>query len=111
MQEYNDSTFRLSELKAVFPAIEGFKIANRKIYFRANGLWVASLDGSNPVQIETEPCAALGLDMVDNRIYWAVADEVRCMPQIGSDNNHFVTEPQTINTLSGVTCIVSDNKE
>lgn len=111
MQIYNGKTFRLSDLNALFPGIAGFKIANRRIYYRLNGLWVASLDGSNRVQIETEPCAALGLDMVDNRIYWAVPDEVRYMPQIGSDNNQFVTEPQTINTLSGVTCIVSDNKE
>lgn len=111
LQVYNGKTFRLSDLKTLFPGIEGFKITNRRIYYRLNGLWVASLDGTNPVQIETEPCAALGLDMVDNRIYWAVADEVRYMPQIGSDNNQFVTEPQTINTLSGVKAIASDNKE
>ena len=111
LQTYNDSTFRLSELKAVFPAIEGFKIANRKIYFRANGLWVAALDGTNLVQIETEACPAMNLDMVDNRIYWAVANEVRYMPLVGADNNQFVTEPQTINTLSGVNRIASDNKE
>lgn len=111
LQIYNGRTFRLSDLNGLFPGIEGFKIANRRIYYRLNGLWVASLDGTNPVQIESEACSALGLDMVDNRIYWAVADEVRCMPQIGSDNNQFVTEPQTINTLSGVSCIVSDNKE
>lgn len=111
MQEYNGKTFRLSDLNTLFPGIEGFKITNRRIYYRANGLWVAALDGTNCVQIETEPCSALGLDMVDNRIYWAVAEEVRYMPQIGSDNNQFVTEPQTINTLKGVTCIASDNKE
>ena len=111
LQVYNGKTFRVSDLNATFPGIEGFKIANRRIYYRLNGLWVASLDGTNRVQIETEPCSALGLDMVDNRIYWAVADEVRYMPQIGSDNNRFVTEPQTINTLSGVNAIVSDNKE
>lgn len=111
LQVYNGKTFRLSELKAVFPAIEGFKIANRKIYFRASGLWVAALDGTNLVQIETEACPAMNLDMVDNRIYWAVANEVRYMPQVGAENNRFVTEPQTINTLMGVTCIVSDNIE
>ena len=111
LQVYNGKTFRLSDLNALFPGIEGFKITNRRIYYRLNGLWVASLDGSNRVQIESEPCSALGLDMVDNRIYWAVAEEVRYMPQIGSDNNQFVTEPQTINTLSGVNRIASDNKE
>ena len=111
LQVYNGKTFRLSDLNALFPGIEGFKIATRRIYYRQSGLWVASLDGSNRVQIESDSCSALGLDMVDNRIYWAVADEVRYMPQIGSDNNQFVTEPQTINTLNGVTCIASDNKE
>ena len=113
MQVYNGKTFRLSDLNTLFPGIEGFKITNRRIYYRLslNGLWVASLDGSNRVQIESDSCSALGLDMVDNRIYWAVAEEVRYMPQIGSDNNQFVTEPQTINALNGVTCIASDNKE
>lgn len=101
----------MSELKPIFPELQGFKIAGRKIYYRAEGegLWVASIDGANPVQIETEECTAMTIDLVDNRIYWAVANEVRYMPLVGADNNRFVTEPQTINTLGGVTRIATDN--
>ena len=109
LQVYNGKTFRLSELKATFPGIKGFKIAALKIYYRADGLWVAAIDGSNPVQIETADCSAMTLDLLDNRIYWATADEVRYMPLVGSDNNRFVTEPATINRLAGVSKIAVDN--
>lgn len=109
-QTYNGKDFRLSELQTIFPELRGFKIANRKIYYRTtNGLWVALLDGTCPVQIETADCSAMMIDLVDNRIYWAVADEVRYMPLIGSDNNQFVTEPKVINSLQGVTKIAVDN--
>ena len=108
-QTYNGKDFRLSELQVTFPGIKGFKIANRKIYYRtADGLWVALLDGTCPVQIEREACPAMTIDPVDNRIYWAVANEVRYIPLIGSDNNQFVTEPKVINTLQGVTKIAVD---
>ena len=110
MQIYNNRVFYLSDLNAVFPGIKGFKIANRKIYYRTDaGLWVAAIDGDNRVQIDPESCSAMTLDLNDNRIYWAVADEVRFMPLIGADNNHFVTEPKAINTLNGVTKIAVDN--
>ncbi|MBR7154357.1 MAG: PKD domain-containing protein [Paludibacteraceae bacterium] len=109
-QIYNGKEFRLSELLVDFPFLRGFKIANRKIYYRSeSGLWVSSLDGSNRVQIETEDCPAMTLDLLDNRIYWAVSGEVRYMPLIGSDNNQFVTEIKVINTLSNVTKIAVDN--
>jgi PKD repeat protein len=109
-QTYNGKDFRLSELKSIFPNLLGFKIANRKIYYRTtDGLWVALLDGANRVQIESEACPAMTIDLEDNRIYWAVDDEVRYMPLIGSDNNQFVTEPKVINSLQGVTKIAVDN--
>ena len=109
-QTYNGKDFRLSELQTIFPELRGFRIANRKIYYRTtNGLWVALLDGTCPVQIETADCSAMMVDLVDNRLYWAVANEVRYMPLIGSDNNQFVTEPKAINTLEGVTKIAVDN--
>ena len=110
-QLYNGYLFLLSELQKTFPNLLGFKIANRKIYYRANGngLWVAAIDGSNPVQIESADCPAMTLDLHDNRIYWALADEVKYMPLIGSDNNQFVTQPKTINHLTGVTKIAVDN--
>lgn len=109
LQEYNGKTFRLSELKTVFDGIQGFKIANRKIYFRdQQGLWVAMLDGSYKVQIDSEACAAMTVDMTDNRIYWATATAVKYLPFIGSDNNRFYGSPQLLNSLSGVTKISTD---
>lgn len=109
LQIYNDSTFRLSDLAATFPGIQGFHIAYRKIYYRANGLWVANIDGAYPVQIEEKDCSAMTLDMKDNRIYWATAEGVWYMPFVGSDNNKFVTVPAQLNTLTGITKLAADN--
>ena len=111
IQLYNGWEFRLSDLKDVFPELEGFHIANRKIYFRANGLWVANIDGANIVQIDELPCSALVLDTrFDNRIYWANEDGVWYMPFVGSDNNKFVTIPTLLNELEGVTKLALDDE-
>ena len=91
LQFYNGYEFRLSELKTVFPQMEGFHIANRKIYYRANGLWVANIDGAYPVQIDAMPCAAMTLDTKDNRIYWANSEGVWYMPFVGSDSSVRIT--------------------
>lgn len=109
MQVYNGYTFTLSELQTVFPEMEGFHIANRKIYIRANGLWVANIDGANLVQIDAAPCSAMILDTrYDNRIYWANANGVWYMPFVGSDNNKFVTVPAPLNEVKGVTKLAMD---
>ncbi|MBQ1858985.1 MAG: PKD domain-containing protein [Paludibacteraceae bacterium] len=111
IQTYNGWEFRLSDLKTVFPELEGFHIANRKIYFRANGLWVANIDGANIVQIDERLCSAMVLDTrFDNRIYWANKDGVWYMPFVGSDNNKFVTIPTLLNELEGVTKLALDNE-
>jgi len=107
-QTYNGKHFDLATLSTVFPGIEGFSIANRKIYYRADGLWVANIDGANPVQIDTAACAAMTLDMQDNRIYWAKEDGVWYMPFVGSDNNRFVTEPKQLNTIKNITKLAAD---
>jgi hypothetical protein len=110
LQFYNGYEFRLSELKTVFPQMEGFHIANRKIYYRANGLWVANIDGAYPVQIDASPCAAMTLDdVLDSRIYWANAQGVWYMPFVGSDNNKFVTTPVLLNSLTNITKIAVDS--
>lgn len=108
MQVYNGYAFYLSELKTVFPELQGFHIANRKIYYRAEGLWVATIDGAYAVQIDSLDCPAMTLDPTDNRIYWANANGVWYMPFIGSDNNQFVTTPVQLNPLTGVTKIAAD---
>ena len=99
-QWYNDSLFVLSELQATFPEMQGFHIANRKIYYRANGLWVANIDGAYPVQIDEQECYAMTLDLTDNRIYWVNAEGLWYLPFIGSDNNKFVTTPTLINNTT-----------
>ena len=110
-QTYNGYDFRLSELKTVFPELEGFHIANRKIYYRANGLWVANIDGANQVQIDAEPCSAMTLDTRDSRIYWANEQGVWYLPFIGSDNNKFVTTPKQLNSLTNVTKLAADGDD
>lgn len=102
MQVYNGHTFTLTELRSTFPNIEGFGIANRKIYYRADGLWVAAIDGSRRVQIDKAPCTAMVIDKIDNRLYWANEQGVWYMPLIGSDNNQFVTTPMQLNSLHAV---------
>lgn len=108
-QIYNGYEFRLSELKEVFPALEGFHIASRKIYYRAKGLWVANIDGAYQVQIDSLPCKAMTLDMLDSRIYWANEKGVWYMPFVGSDNNKFVSTPVQLNTFDDVTKLAADS--
>ena len=109
-QTYNGKEFTLADLSAIFDGIEGFHIAYRKIYYRANGLWVATIDGADPVQIDTAACSAMTLDTYDNRIYWANAEGVWYMPFIGSDNNKFVTVPTQLNNMKNVTKLAADNE-
>ena len=109
IQTYSGYTFRLSELKETFPALRGFHIASRKIYYRADdGLWVANIDGANPVQIDGEDCFAMTLDTKDSRIYWANAFGVWYMPFVGSDNNKFITTPVRLNDLDDVMKLKAD---
>ena len=110
MQIYNGYAFYLSDLKTVFPNLEGFHIANRKIYYRANGLWVANIDGAYPVQIDTLGCAYMTLDTKDNRIYWANSEGVWYMPFVGSDNNKFVSTPEQLNTMTNVIKLAADGE-
>ena len=108
LQNFNGYDFTLSELADVFDGISGFHIANRKLYYRANGLWVANIDGSNRVQID-DACTAMTLDVTDSRIYWANSRGVWYMPFVGSDNNHFVTIPTQLNTLTDVSVLAVDS--
>lgn len=111
MQTYNGYTLHLSELQLLEESIEGFHIANRKLYYRAHGLWVANIDLSYNVQIDSTECAAMTLDLTDNRIYWANAKGVWYMPFIGSDNNQFVSIPTQLNDMKNVTKLAADAEE
>lgn len=109
VQVFNGQTFTLESLQQMIPNIEGFRIANRKLYYRANGLYVSHIDGTQAVQIEALPTASLAIDVVNNRLYWAVADSVRYMPLVGADNNQFTAIPITLNQLQGVQKIAIQN--
>lgn len=109
LQTYNGHTFRLSELRSLFPDMQGFAIAARKLYFRTgSGLFVSLLDGSHVVAVSAEPASALCIDFADERLYWATPSGTFYMPLIGSDNNHFVSTPTHINPLPGITRIAVD---
>lgn len=108
MQWYNDHVFTIDSLSSVFPGIQGFHIASRKIYYRANGVWVAYPDGAFPVQIDETECTAMTLDTKDNRIYWANAKGVWYMPFVGADNNRFVTVPVQLNEMTNIVKIAAD---
>ena len=110
-QAYNGHEFTLTELAATFTGMKGFHIANRKLYYRADGLWVANIDGSNRVQIDERDCSAMTLNLIDNRIYWANNEGVWFMPFIGSDNNRFVTTPTRQNDLTNVTILAIDEEK
>ena len=110
-QTYNGYEFTLAEVSEVFPGVQGFHIASRKIYYRVDGLWVANIDGTNSVQIDSKPCTYMTLDTHDNRIYWANADGVWYMPFVGSDNNKFVTVPVLLNEMNNVTKLTPDYTE
>ena len=109
-QTYNGYLFTLSELSAVFPGLQGFHIANRKIYYRMDGLWVANIDGAYPVEIDERSCLAMTLDTKDNRIYWANDEGVWYMPFVGSDNNKFVSTPVLLNTMTNVIKLAADGE-
>lgn len=109
MQVFNNQVFTLGLLREIIPDIEGFRIANRKLYYRANGLYVSHMDGTQAVLIEPLATSALTIDAVNNRLYWAVADSVRYMPLVGADNNRFTTVPVTLNQLQNVEKIAVRN--
>ena len=109
-QTYNGYYFTLSYLRDFFPDMEGFHIANRKIYVRGDGLWVANIDGANIVLIDSLECFAMTLDAKDSRIYWANEEGVWYMPFVGSDNNKFVTVPEKLNDMGDVTKLAADNE-
>lgn len=108
IQVYNGYEFALSDFSLW--GIQGFHIANRKLYFRdLDGLWVANIDGAFPVPIDTSAyCYAMTLDRTDNRIYWANENGVWFMPFVGTDNNKFITTPTMLNAMDNVTLISTD---
>lgn len=109
VQNYNGKEFRLSEMQQLFPTLLGFNIAARKIYLRTtDGLFVANIDGTCLEPIHLGEVLAQSTDVVNNRLYWALADSVCYMPLIGSENNKFTTTPTTLNYMENVVKLAID---
>ncbi len=109
LQEYNGKTFTLKDLQKTFPAMTGFSIASRKIYFRqADGLFVANIDGTFKEPIYAGKVLMQQADIVNNRIYWTTPDSVLYMPLIGAENNKFTTQPTTLNRKANVVKLAID---
>lgn len=112
VQVYNDREFRLSEMQAIIPSMQGFCIASRKIYYRTDeGLFVSNLDGSYQEPIHTGIVLAQCTDPFHNRIYWSVPEGVYYMPLIGADNNKFTTIPTPLNDEEQVVKLTIDPTE
>ena len=112
VQEYNGKTFTLKELQKTFPAMTGFSIASRKIYFRqADGLFVANIDGTFKEPIASGKILTQGVDVVNNRVYWSVPDSVMYMPLIGTENNKFTTQPTTLNRTANIVKLAIDSEK
>lgn len=109
VQNYNGTEFTLEHMQALFPGIEGFSIASRKVYFRTEeGLFVANIDGTFRETIYSGEVLAQCTDVVNNRLYWSMADSVSYMPLIGSENNKFTTTPTTLNHTRNVVKLAID---
>lgn len=91
---------------------DGVATANRRLYLRSEseGIYVAFMDGSQPVCITTVPTFALLTDITDNRLYWATADSVMYLPLIDTPNNNFTKQPIKLNNLQGVKRLAKDNE-
>lgn len=112
-QTYNSKTYTCQDISQMFDMpVEGFLIANLKVYFRSNGLYVATLNNrNNIVQIDNQPIYALYGDIVRQKLYWAVQDSVMSMPFVRSDNNKFTTQPIKINNLTNIQKITLSNSK
>lgn len=102
MQTYNGKIFTIKDLNSMGYPIDGFAIANRKIYFRSGGLYVSNLDGQHVVEIDADSVYALCIDATDNRLYWARKNAIMYLPLIGSDNNQFTTKPMQANCIENI---------
>ena len=110
MAVYGDTTFYLSKLQMPSLTIQGFMVdaVARKIYFRANGLYVANINLSNVVCLCSEPVTAICVDNNTSRIYYATANGVSFLPLIYQASNINPYIPIVVNTLPSVTKLAID---
>lgn len=91
-------------------SVEGFMIdqSARKIYLRDNGLYVANINGSNPVCLDSRPTTALVLDHTGSRVYYANAEGVWRLPLLQTPDNRTEAQAEQVNSLIGVQRLAVD---
>ena len=103
--QYGDQVFTRSNLPVSgHMSVEGFMLDNmaRKIYFRDNGLYVANINGSNPVCLDERQTTALYIDRTGSRVYYATSDGVYRLPLLQTPDNRTEAEREIVNDLIGV---------
>ena len=75
----------------------------------SDGLFVANIDGSNLVSIDSVATGAIHVDADRNRIYWATSEGLKAMPLIKSKYNQFTTLPELYNSLNTIDLITVNN--
>jgi len=91
-------------------SVEGFMIdpSARKIYFRDNGLYVANINGSNLVCLDSRPTSALVLDHTGSRVYFANDEGVWRLPLLQTPDNRTEAQAEQVNILIGVQRLAVD---
>lgn len=108
---YGDQVFTCSNLSVSGHAtVEGFMLDKlaRKIYFRDNGLYVANINGSNPVCLDERQTTALYIDQTGSRIYYATSDGVYRLPLLQTPDNRTEAQRELMNDLIGVRRLAVD---
>ena len=113
MQQYLDTVFYCNTLPVQGYDIQGFRIdpMARKIYFRAGGLYIANIDGSNIVCLDSSDTYALTLNAIGKRVYWSNAEGLWTMPFVATYDNHIVYQPTLVNPNNNITKLSVDNTE
>ena len=107
--QYGAQTFTRHSLPvAGHTDVEGFVIdaAARKIYLRDNGVWVANINGSNLVLLDSRPATALAIGQ--GALWYASTDGVYRLPLLQTPDNSSEAVPEQVNTLIGVQRLAVD---
>lgn len=113
MQIYLDTVFYCKTLPIQGYTVQGFHIdpLARKIYFRAGGLYIANIDGTNIVCIDSSDTYAMTLNTIGKRVYWSNAEGLWTMPFISTYDNRIANEPMLVNSNNNITKLAVDNTE
>lgn len=85
-------------------------MAQKQYYCDDSGLWVAGINGANPVLIDAATITALCIDDNYHRIYWATTAGTYRMPLVMSLNNRFVPSFDTLNLFTDIDKLTIDHE-